>query len=145
MHIPMSRHEIANYLAIQEVSVEELWRCGSLKRSLSNDLRSNSSLAQSSIFDVLEVALISGAIGVEICRSEAEAWIDLLCRACDWNDWDEWTPLQKVDYLMENASDVMEIKSAACKSLSIARVLSVAHCQLLSLCIANDRIETART
>lgn len=137
MHIPLSRYEISGFLAIDESCVEELWHSGSLKRSLSNDLRSNSALAQSSMFDVLEVALWSGLLGVKLCRHEAENWTELLCHMCDWNDWHYWSPQKKIDCLLEYAVNNEEISVPSCSEA--ASVLTAAHSRLIVLCLLNDQ------
>ncbi|WP_300038508.1 hypothetical protein [uncultured Roseobacter sp.] len=143
MHVPLSRNEIASFLKIDEPLVEKLWLSGSLRRSLSNDLRANTALAQSSMFDVLELALSSGLLGVKVSKQDAETWTELLCRACDWGDWYQWSAKQKIDCLTDYAFDCEKICSSSIDFRFTAEVLTAAQSRLFELCMANDKNDNA--
>ena len=86
MHTPMTKEEVACFLELPPSQVEQLWRLGDLQRSLHHPNRPIPELSQSSVYDVLEYALVSGDLPVKLTRELAALWVASLAEADEWED-----------------------------------------------------------
>lgn len=85
MHIPLSRDEIATFLEVAPVQVDQLWHRHFLQRTLHCPFRPITALSYSSVYDVLEYALVSGVLPVRLSRELAALWVAQLAEADEWD------------------------------------------------------------
>lgn len=83
MIIPLTESEIAEYLDISEECVRTLWKSGLLKRTVSCADRMSKAIMHSSPYDVIEYALASGSLPIELHADHAELWTLKLADAVD--------------------------------------------------------------
>jgi hypothetical protein len=138
MHVPMARDEIAEFLETNPTNIEQIWSDGSLKRSISNEIRMYSGLTQSSIFDVLEYAMSSGDLPICVSPTEAAMWVLYLCEACEENEWNELGFEERTaNILAVSIEDGLSV-TADTRAALTATTLILAHQTLLNICTQND-------
>ncbi len=139
MHIPLTRHEIADFLETTSVEVEHLWASGKLKRSQYNDIRPIAALAQSSIFDVAEYTLASDHLFLSLAPAEAAMWTLYLCELCECEDWDEWTQQDRAENILACAADDGLANIEDMNAARTAATVIMTHTTLMNICQKNNR------
>ncbi|WP_299751786.1 hypothetical protein [uncultured Tateyamaria sp.] len=82
----MDRKEIAQFLQVPPARVDQLWTSGELQKTLYCPTRPIPTLSHSTIYDVLEYALTSPCLPVQLTKEVAALWIAYLAEADGWDD-----------------------------------------------------------
>ncbi len=134
----MSRSEIAGFLDVPLDKVDALWRDNSLQRTIYSEGRLIPELQHSSIYDVLELALTSGALPVCLSREHAALWVLYLCETVEREDWHSWPLPRQATYLCAVAAADGLIDRGAGEHLHVARTIFETHAKLVEICRRND-------
>jgi len=133
MHIPLSRDEIAAFFEIAPKQVDLLWQGKFLQRSLHCAYRPVASLSYSTIYDVLEYALVAGVLPVRLSKECAALWISQLSEFDEWDVFESALVVQKATLLMESAIDD-GLADMTKDPLRVTRVILATQALLLELC-----------
>ena len=86
MHIPLSDNEIRSMLDVSRDTLEWLWERGHLQKTYFCEVRPEPSLARSTVFDVFQYALSTGALGVTLSHSDSALWVLELCEVSEGHE-----------------------------------------------------------
>lgn len=138
MHVPMSREEIAQFLEVSEKQIEKYWEQNQLRRTVYNSARLNSSLAQSSTFDVIELGLVTGAIKPQLSKENAALWVTYLCEACESSNWEAADMQERTLAVFAIACDEGLCGSQDHSAIRIALTMILSLSALIDICVTND-------
>lgn len=103
MQIPMTQHEIASFLEVPVTKVHFLWRIGRLEQSFHDTRHPAQELGHSTVYDVLEYALVAGALPVTLTKELAALWVAQLAEADTCQDYRAETLEGRICLTMEMA------------------------------------------
>lgn len=134
MHIPLSRDEIAAFFEIAPKQVDLLWQEKFLQKSLYCAHRPVASLSYSTIYDVLEYALVAGVLPVRLSKECAAIWVFQLAELDEWDLFENASVIQKSTLMVESAMDD-RLAEMTTDPLRVARVILSTQALLLDLCL----------
>ncbi|GGX63413.1 hypothetical protein GCM10007385_35690 [Tateyamaria omphalii] len=105
MHIPLTQDEIANFLKITPTQVQTLWHHCLLDRSLHCAERPLAPLGYSTIYDVIEYALVAGVLPLTLTRELAALWIAQLAELDEWDEAQPCSNARKSSLMLSAAID----------------------------------------
>jgi len=105
MHIPLTQDEIATFLQITPTQVQTLWNHCLLDRSLQCAERPLASLGYSTIYDVIEYALVVDVLPVTLTRELAALWIAQLAELDEWDETHSCSIARKSSLMLSAALD----------------------------------------
>lgn len=138
VHVPMSREEIAQFLEVSEKEIEVYWQQNQLRRTVYNSARLNSSLAQSSTFDVIELGLVTGALEAQLSKEHAALWVTYLCEACESSTWEAADVEERTLAVFAIACDEGLCVSQDQNAMRIALTMILSLSALVDICVTND-------